>query len=146
MPGLVDVLGFIRPHLDTPGVGAHAGYVFVVEPVATLELETRGVAARVSPPLAAPVAGFHLPGAHNHEIPPANLDPLCRRAGVKVVVGDALAILETVDALEAGDVEQHATTDQLVAGVLNPELGSSVAVDRGGVMAVVHLVVIENMP
>ena len=67
-------------------------------------------------------------------------------AGIEIVVGDALAVLERVDALEARDVEQHAAAHQLVLGVLDAELGEPVAVDGAGVMPVVHLVVIEDVP
>ena len=52
---------------------------------------------------------------------------------------------ERVDALPAGDVEQHAAADQLVLGVLDAELGDAVGVDGRGVMPVVHLVVIEDV-
>src|SRR5215468_10275718 len=41
MPGLVDILGLVGPHLHAPGVGTHPRHLPVIEPVATLELETR---------------------------------------------------------------------------------------------------------
>ena len=81
-----------------------------------------------------------------HEIGLADLDLLRGGAGVEVVVGDALAVFQRVDLLPAGDVEQHAAAHQLVLGVLDAELAHPIGVDGGGVMPVVHLVVVEDVP
>ena len=64
---------------------------------------------------------------------------------VELVVGDAFAVLEPVDAAEAGDVEQHAASDHLVLGMLDAEHVQPPRVDQLGVMAVVGLVLVEDV-
>ena len=66
-------------------------------------------------------------------------------ARVELVVGDAFAVLEPVDAAEAGDVEQHAAPDHLVLGMLDAEHVEPLGVDQLGVVAVVGLVLVEDV-
>src|SRR5262245_66159871 len=115
MPGLVHVLGLVRPHLDAPGVRAHARHLLGMEPITALEFEAGGVAARVAAPFATLLAGLHLSRAHDHEVALADRDPLRLGAGVEVIVGNAFAILEAVDALVARNIEHNTTAEQLAA-------------------------------
>src|SRR6185437_12050990 len=102
-------------------------------------------AASVAGPILARQTTLLLPGAGDHEIAPANLDPLRFGAAVEIVVADGVAVLKPVDALPARHVEQHAATGHLVAHMLDPELFGAARVDELGVVAVVHLVVQENV-
>ena len=61
------------------------------------------------------------------------------------VVGDALAVLQPRRLAEARDVEQHAAPDHLVLGMLDAEHAEPAGVDQLGVMAVVGLVLIEDV-
>src|SRR5690606_2379949 len=97
----------VRPHLDAPGVGADRRDLLLVAPVAVLELDARRVAAGIAAPVLLGVAALHLAGADDDEVALADLDVLRARTLVEFVVGDAFAVLEPVDAAEAGDVEQH---------------------------------------
>src|SRR5262245_23051899 len=126
MPGLVHLLGLVWPHLDAPGVRTHASHLLVMQPIAALEFEARGVAAGIASPLATLAAGFHLPGADDDEIAFADRNLLRLGAGIEVIVGNALAIPQAIDSLEAGDIEQYAAADQLVLGVLDAKLAETV--------------------
>src|ERR1700735_3524619 len=97
----------------------------------------RPVAAGVASP-ALLEAFLQLPGAHDDEIAAANRDALRRRTGVELGIGDAVAVFQAGHLVEAGDVEQHAAADHLVARMLDAELAETVAVDHAGVVAVVH--------
>src|ERR1700730_968968 len=145
VPGLVGLGGIIGPHLDPPGVGADRGDLLFLAPVAVLELHAGRVAARKASPLLFLEAALHLTGAEDDEIAAANLDVLRLGALVEIVVGYSVAVLEMRDALEAGDVEQHAAPDHPALGVLDAELAQAVAIDQAGVEAVVHLVFIEDV-
>ena len=146
MPGLVRLRGFVRPHLDTPGVRADGGDLLVLTPVAVLELDARRVAAGIAAPLLLFEAALHLSGADDDEVAAPDLDLLMLGACVELVVGNALAILEPVDAAEAGDVQQHAASGHLVAGMLDAQHVQPLGVDELGVVAVVSLVLVENVP
>src|SRR5262245_18583183 len=146
VPGLVRLCGFVRPHLDAPGVGADRGNLLVLAPVAVLELDAGGVATGIAAPLLLLEAALHLAGADDDEVATADLDLLLLRAGVELVVGNAFAVLEPVDAAEAGDVEQHAAPYHLVLGMLDAQHAQSLGVDELGVVAVIGLVLIEDMP
>ena len=64
---------------------------------------------------------------------------------VQFVVGDALAILHPFHAAKAGDVEQHAAADHLVLGMLDAEHREAARVDQLGVVAVIGLVLVEDV-
>src|SRR5207248_11686123 len=63
----------------------------------------------------------------------------------ELVVGYAVAVLEIIDALLPCDVEQYAEPRHLGARVLDAELGESVAIDESRVVAVIRLVIQEDM-
>src|SRR5262249_27589654 len=107
VPGLGDVLALVRAPLYAPGIGAEPRPPHVVEPVAGLELEARSIAAGIAAPLAAPLARLHLPGAHQHEVALADLDPLRLGTGIEIRGGNALTIGQRFDALEARHIQQH---------------------------------------
>src|SRR5467141_873864 len=118
VPRLVRLGGLVRPHLDAPGVGADRRDLLVLAPVAVLEPDAGRVAARIAAPHALLEAALHLPGAQDDEIAAPDVDVLRLRAFVDLVVGNAFAVLEPVDAAEARDVEQHAAPDHLALGML----------------------------
>src|SRR5260370_36544051 len=122
VPGLVDLGGFVGPHLDAPGIGADRRDLLFLAPVAILELDARRVAARIAAPFARLQAALHLPGAKNHEVAAADFHVLRLRGLVELVVGYAVAVLEIIDAFLARDVEQHAAPDHPGARVLDAEL------------------------
>ena len=72
-------------------------------------------------------------------------DVLLLGALVEFVVGDALAVLHPFHAAEARDVEQHAAADHLVLGMLDAEHGEAARVDQLGVVAVIGLVLVEDV-
>src|SRR5262249_8741220 len=117
MPGLVGLGRLVRSHLDAPGVGTDGGDLFLLAPVAVLELDARGVAAGIAAPFFLLQAALHLPGANDHEIAAADRDLVLLGAGVELVIGDAFAVLEPVDAAKARDVEQHTASHHLVPAV-----------------------------
>src|SRR5215471_13352320 len=98
VPGLVRLDGLVRPHLDAPGVGADRRDLLGLAPIAILELDARRVAAGIAAPLLLLQAALHLPGADDDEVAAPDLDVLVLGALVELVVGDAFAILEPVDA------------------------------------------------
>src|ERR1700722_17178860 len=63
VPRLIGFAGFIGPHLDTPGVGADRRDLFLLAPIAVLELHTRRVTASIAAPLLLADTALHLPGA-----------------------------------------------------------------------------------
>src|SRR5207245_2435585 len=60
--------------------------------------------------------------------------------------GNAFAVLEPVDAAETRDVEQHAAPHHLVLGMLDAQHVQPLGVDELGVIAVVGLVLVEDVP
>src|SRR5271154_4727147 len=52
VPRLVGVLGLVRPHFDTPGVGADRGDFLLLAPVAVLEFDAGRVTAGIAAPFA----------------------------------------------------------------------------------------------
>src|SRR6185312_3546374 len=68
VPRLVRLGGFVRPHLDAPGVGADRGDLLLLAPVAVLDLDAGRIAAGVTAPLLLGHAALHLPGADQHEV------------------------------------------------------------------------------
>src|SRR6266571_4463332 len=99
VPGLLDLGGFIGPRLHAPGIGADRRDLLVLAPIAILEFHPRRVAARVAAPFARLQAALHLAGADNHEIAAADFHVLRLRGPVELVVRDAVAVLEIIDAL-----------------------------------------------
>ena len=81
-----------------------------------------------------------------HEIAAPDLDVLVLGAFVELGVGDAFAVREPVDAAEARDVEQHAAADHLVLGMLDAEHVEALGIDELGIVAVVGLVLVEDVP
>src|SRR6266478_4786638 len=146
VPGLVRFRGLVRPHLDPPGIGADGGDLFVLAPVAILEPDAGRVAAGVAAPFLLLEAALHLSGANDDEVAAADLDLLLLGAAVELVVGNAFAVLEPVDAAETRDVEQHAAPHHLVLGMLDAQHVQPLGVDELGVIAVVGLVLVEDVP
>ena len=91
------------------------------------------------------MAAFHLSGADDDEVGAADLHALLFRAGVKLVVADAFAILQPRHAAEARDVEQHTAPVHLVLGVLDAEYREAAGVDQLGRVAVVGLVLVKDV-
>src|SRR5499426_1434260 len=116
VPGLVRLGGLVRPHLDAPGVGADRGDLFLLAPVAVLELDAGRIAAGIATPFLLLQATLHLAGADDDEVAASDGDVLVLGALVELVIGDAFAVLQPVDAAEAGDVEQHAAPHHLAPG------------------------------
>ncbi len=145
VPGLVGLGGFVRPHLDAPGIGADGGELLVLAPIAVLELDAGGVAAGITAPLLLGLAALHLAGAHEDEIAASDRHVLVLGAFVELVVGNALAVLHPFHAAEARDVEQHAAPDHLVLGILDAEHGKPARVDQLGVVTVIGLVLVEHV-
>src|SRR5579864_5801066 len=145
VPRLVGFRGLVRPHLDAPGVGADRRDLLLLAPVAILEFHARRVAAGIAAPLLLGHAAFHLPGADEHEIAAADGDVLVLGAFVELVVGNAFAVGHPLDAAEARDVEQHAAADHLVLGMLDAEHVETLGIDQPGVVAVIALVLVEDV-
>src|SRR5215813_2754272 len=82
VPGLVRFCGLVRPHLDAPGIRADGGNLFVLAPVAILELDAGRVAAGVAAPFLLVEAALHLAGANDDEVAAADLDLLLFGAAV----------------------------------------------------------------
>ncbi len=72
-------------------------------------------------------------GADDHEVALADFDALLLGAGIEVGIGDRVTVIERLHALEARDVEQHATAGHLVAHVLDAELLRAARIDELGV-------------
>src|SRR5215475_3177955 len=146
VPGLVRFRGLVRPHLDTPGIRADGGDLFVLAPIAILEPDAGRVAAGVAAPFFLLETALHLAGANDDEVAAADLDLLLLGALVELVVGNGFAVLEPVDAAQTRDVEQHAAPHHLVLGMLDAQHVQPFGVDELGVIAVVGLVFVEDVP
>src|SRR5262252_3971251 len=146
VPRLVCLRGLVRPHLDAPGIRADGGDLFVLAPIAILELDAGRVAAGVPAPFLLCEAALHLAGANEDEVAAADLDLLLLGALVELVVGNGFTVLEPVDAAETRDVEQHAAPHHLVLGMLDAQHVQPFGVDELGVIAVVGLVLVEDVP
>ena len=145
MPRLVGFRGFVRPHLDAPGVGADRGDLLVLAPIAVLEFDAGRVAAGITAPFLLGDAALHLPGADDDEIAAADGDVLVLGAFVELVVGNALAVGHPLHAAKARDVEQHAAADHFVFRVLDAEHVEALGIDQLGVVAVIGLVLVEHV-
>src|SRR4029077_3733498 len=119
MPRLVGFGRLIWPHLDAPGVGTDRRQLLFLAPVAVFEFDTRRIAAGVAAPFLLRQTALHLAGAHNDEIAAADGHILLLGTFIQFVVGNAFAVLHPFDATESRDIEQDATADHLVLGVLN---------------------------
>src|SRR5207245_8969008 len=104
------------------------------------EGQARHGTAGIATPLALPQAILHLSRADDHEVGASYLDALHVSSPVEVGDRDGIPVVETVDALVAGHVEQHAPADHLVRQLLDAVLVRSAAVDERGRIAVPHLV------
>src|SRR5215813_13390327 len=128
VPRLIDAgLGLVGAHLAAPRIRRERGELDPLDPFQCLEREAGRVAARIAVPAARLLAALHLPGAHDHVVAALHRDALLLRGLVEVRAGDAVAVLERVDALVARDVEQHAAADHLVLGLLDAALLRAVA-------------------
>src|SRR5262249_30259898 len=110
------------------------------------EKKLRGLDADTG--IAAPVAGIVLApqlapaGPDENGIARLERDVLFLHRAVDVLRRDLVAVAQYLDALQAGDVEQHAARDQR-ADVLDAELGEAVAgLDVAGLDAVVVAAVV----
>src|SRR5712692_5310188 len=74
VPGLVRLGGLVRPHLDTPGVGADRRDLLALAPIAVLELDAQRVAAGIAAPFLLRETPLHLPNANDDEIAAPDLD------------------------------------------------------------------------
>src|SRR5262249_11839097 len=129
-----------------PGIRADGRNLFVLAPITILELDAGRVAAGVTAPFLLVEAALHLSGANDDEVAAADLDPLLLGALVALVGGNAFAVLEPLDAAETRDVEQHASPYHLVLGMLDAQHVQPFGIDELGVVAVVGLVLVEDMP
>src|SRR5262249_3138082 len=93
VPGLVGFDGFVRTHLDAPGVGANRGNLLFLAPITVLELDAGRVAARIAAPVFLSEAAFHLPGSHDEEVaaPDGHILVFCTL--IELIIGNAFAIL-----------------------------------------------------
>src|SRR5262252_6760263 len=146
VPRLVCLRGLVRPHLDAPGIRAYGGDLFVLTPIAILEPDAGRVAAGVPAPFLLLEAALHLAGANDDEVATADLDLLLLGALVEFVVGNGFTVLEPLDAAKARDIEQHAAPHHLVLGMLDAQHVQPFGVDELGVIAVVGLVLVEDVP
>src|SRR5215472_10329674 len=146
VPGLVRFRRLVRPHLDAPGIRADGGDLFVLAPIAILEPDAGRVAAGVAAPFLLLETALHLAGANDDEVAAADLDLLLLGALVELVVGNGFAVLEPVDAAQTRDVEQHAASHHLVLGMLDAQHVQPFGVDELGVIAVVGLIFVEDVP
>src|SRR5215471_15554611 len=145
VPGLVRFRGLVRPHLDTPGIRADGGDLFVLAPIAILEPDAGRVAAGVAAPFFLLETALHLAGANDDKVAATDLDLLLLGALVELVVGNGFAVLEPVDAAQTCDVEQHAAPHHLVLGMLDAQHVQPFGVDELGIIAVVGLVFVEDV-
>src|ERR1700722_19513041 len=145
VPGLVRLAGFVGSDFATPSIAADRRDVLVLQPETSFERKTRGWAAGVARPVARRETPFLMPGPDVHEIAFTDLDALCLGAVVEIGDGDGITIVERRNALEARDVEQHASSDHLVANMLDAELLRAPHIDEPRVVPVVHFIVEEDM-
>src|SRR5262249_33465611 len=145
VPGLVGFGGFIRPHLDAPGIGANRGDLFFLAPIAVLKLDAGRVAAGIAAPVFLGEAAFHLAGAHDDEIAASDGHVLLLCALIQLIVGNAFAVLHPFHAAKTRDIEQNAAPDHLAFGMFDSQYGKPARVDQLGVVAVVGLVFIKNV-
>src|SRR4029079_19668210 len=114
VPGLVDALfALVRPYLAAPGVARQRRELGALDPLQGLEGKARRVAAGIAVPAPELLAALHLSGADDDVVAALHGDALLLCGLVEVLAGNAIAVVERVDALEARDVEEHAAADHL---------------------------------
>src|SRR5258705_4437086 len=96
MPRLERFGAFVWAHFAAPGVEADRRDLFAMYPLGGFEPQPRRVACRVSAPVAAREAMFHLAGAHDQEITGPHFDALRFRARIELVVAYAVTVFEIV--------------------------------------------------
>src|SRR5437899_783537 len=96
--------------LERDRVGGHGGDVVVAEPLGRPE---RRAGAGVVRLLLAGLQQVHEAGAHEHHVARVHLHALRGARLVEVVGGDGVGDRQHVGALGAGDIEQHASADEL---------------------------------
>src|SRR6516162_3597083 len=92
VPRLVGFLGFVGTNLDTPGIGADRGNLFVLAPITVFKLHAGRVAAGVAAPVLFGETTLHLSSADDDEIAATDRDILVFGAFVELVIGNALAV------------------------------------------------------
>src|SRR5262249_41507816 len=86
VPWLVGLRGFVRTHLDAPGIGADRRDLLGLAPVAVLELHARRIASRIATPFLLRQAALHLPGTEDDKVAAPHLDVLLLGALVELIV------------------------------------------------------------
>src|SRR5262245_12330270 len=145
VPGLVGFSVLVRTYLDAPGVDADRCDLLFLAPVAVLELHTRSVAAGIATPVLLFMTTLHLSRAHDDKVATADGHILLLGALIELVIRNALTILHPFHTAEARDIEEHAAANHFVLGVLDAEDRKATRVDQLGVVAVVGLVLIEDV-
>src|SRR6476660_5093738 len=145
MPGLVHLVGLVRPVLDAPRVGADRRDLLFLAPIAILEFYARRIAAGIAAPFLLGKAALHLAGAKNDEVARLDAHALLLGGGVEFVIRNAITVLEPIDAFSARDVEQHAAADHLVARMLDAEHVDAAAIDARCAVAVIGLAFLEDV-
>src|SRR6516164_474997 len=146
VPRLVGLLGLIWANFDPPGIGADRGDFFFLAPVAVFEFHAGRVAAGIAAPVLFGETTLHLAGADDDEIAAADRDILILGAFVEFIIGNALAVGHPFDAAVARDVDEHAAPDHFVFGMLDAKNVQTLGVDQLGVVTVIGLVLIKDMP
>src|SRR5262249_27062424 len=102
-------------------------------------------AAGIAIPTSGLLATLHHAGAHNDIIAALELDLLLLCRLVKIVIGDAITIIERVDALVARDIKKNTTADHFVLRFFDSALLRTGARHFAAVIAVPHIVLIKNV-
>src|SRR5262245_42655715 len=145
MPGLVRFGGLVRPYFDAPGIRANRRDLFVLAPVAVLELDAGRVAAGIATPFLFLETALELSGANDDAVAAPDLDLLLLGDTVEFVIGNAFAVVEPVHAAETCDVEQDATSHHLALGMLDAQHVKPFGVDELSVVAVVSALLVEDV-
>src|SRR4029079_12475573 len=116
------LLALVRPHLAAPSVARERCELGPLDPLQGLEGEARRVAARIAVPAPELLAALHHAGADDDVVATLHRDALLLRRLVEVLAGDAVAVVERIQALEARHIEQYAAADHLVLGLFDAAL------------------------
>ena len=83
--------------------------------------------------------------AHNHKVTFAYVDTLRSRTFIKIIVGDRIAVVQTVNAFPTRNIEQNATPDHPIAHIFDSKIFGTIYRNIRRWKSIVHLVIKEDV-
>src|SRR4029079_17902598 len=146
VPGLVDpLLAFVRPDFTAPRVACKRRQLRILDEIERLAREPRRVPARIAVPASRFLTSLHHASTHDDIVAALEFGLLFFCGVVEIVIRNAVAIVERVDAFVARHVEKHAASYHPVLGLLDTAFLRAGRGHLATVVAVPHVVFIKHM-